>query len=367
VKGSITSTITQHLHQDQQSVHHPPSPTNDPPSPTHSPPSVGPPEDIQEVPRLPEDPNHLPQAIGSQQEPIPNPPSQDSVLLPIPSLEVQSTPTPKIKPLPTALATLQEKNTNDVHCVLWILWNITDPEALDAAIRLAGTIPWFKDGLKVEPPYDLIVSTFKACFDFNGDLYPALGDRAYYSGQAVLWIHICAMCKSPEFARRFPLPSIYAQSVPYDDDLTHLLKIFSYGYTPLILSWMYQTPPECTPTYMWWVSNALLHLSWAKQSIPATFNQISEGYSNGEPGTIPLNVMLNRLLASCIFFGWPVDEEVLGIQDKSYVISYPLLISNSLLFYLSAITLMRLYPNFPKQWLGPSKPPSLNANSSKAC
>ena len=41
---------------------------------------------------------------------------------------------------PTALATIQSTNANDVWCVSWILWNITDPEALDAAVRLACTI-----------------------------------------------------------------------------------------------------------------------------------------------------------------------------------------------------------------------------------
>jgi len=41
---------------------------------------------------------------------------------------------------PTALAALRSTNAGDVRCVSWILWNITDPEALDAAIRLAGTV-----------------------------------------------------------------------------------------------------------------------------------------------------------------------------------------------------------------------------------
>ena len=41
---------------------------------------------------------------------------------------------------PKDLATTRRTNADDVLCVSWILRNITDPEALDAAIRLAGTI-----------------------------------------------------------------------------------------------------------------------------------------------------------------------------------------------------------------------------------
>jgi len=40
----------------------------------------------------------------------------------------------------TTLATLQKANANDVQCVSWILWNITDPDALDSAFKLAGTV-----------------------------------------------------------------------------------------------------------------------------------------------------------------------------------------------------------------------------------
>jgi len=69
---------------------------------------------------------------------------------------------------PTALATLQRTNANDVTCVSWILWSITDPEALDAAVWLAGTIRWFEDGLNVEPPYDQIISTLKGCLTLLG-------------------------------------------------------------------------------------------------------------------------------------------------------------------------------------------------------
>jgi len=82
---------------------------------------------------------------------------------------------------PKDLAIIQWANADDVRCVSWVLGNIIDPEALDTAIRFAATIRWFEDGINVEPPYDLIVSTLEACFDPTATLHPGLGDRAYHS------------------------------------------------------------------------------------------------------------------------------------------------------------------------------------------
>ena len=76
---------------------------------------------------------------------------------------------------------LQTMHTNDARCVSWILWNITDPEAVEAAIRLAGTIRWFENGVDVKPPYELIVSAFHECFDSTGKVHPGSRDMAYYS------------------------------------------------------------------------------------------------------------------------------------------------------------------------------------------
>jgi len=223
---------------------------------------------------------------------------------------------------PTALATLQSTNANDVRCISWILWSITDPEALDASIRLAGTIRWFEVGLNLEPPYDQIISTLKGCFDPAGKIYPGSRDRAYYSAQAVLWIHVCAACVSGEFAHRFPLPTIPHDTTSLDPDLRHLLSIYAGQEISSIILQMYDINPETTPAYLQWTSNVLLHLSWAKRNIPDTFDTLSGLSWIRDQNIIPLNAVLNRLLTSCIFFGWPVEEEVLKIQDKSYVVFY---------------------------------------------
>jgi len=224
--------------------------------------------------------------------------------------------------IPTALAALHNTNANDVRCTSWILWNITDPEALDAAIRLAATIQWFVDGLNVEPPYDQIISILKGCFDSNGKIYPGSRDRAYHSGRAVLWIHICAMCLSRDFAERFPLPTIAYNtgSTSLDHDLGNLLYCCSDTNTLTTIDRMYFLSKRNTPAHSQWFSNALLHLSWAQQSIQGIFDKVPlYYYPEKDMKDIPLNTVLDHLLVLCIFFGWPVEEEVLKIQNKSYV------------------------------------------------
>jgi len=60
------------------------------------------------------------------------------------------------------IETLRKHNTDNVRCVSWVLRNITDPEAINSAIRLAGTVRWFQGDPDHDPPFDLIVSTFVA-------------------------------------------------------------------------------------------------------------------------------------------------------------------------------------------------------------
>ena len=221
---------------------------------------------------------------------------------------------------PKDLDTIHETNANDVRCVSWILRNITDPEALDAAIRLAGTIRWFDDGINDSPPYDLIVSTFDGCFDSAGMVNPGPRDRAYYSGRAIVWIHTLAMCKSEEFASTFPLPNTNYVAPSLDFDLRHLLWInialpARYRFMRLL------NIPVLTPSHSQWSSNVLLHLSWANRAA-VDFDFILRYISVKHEAGIPLNATLNRLLTWCIFLGSPVEEEALKVRDKSYDISH---------------------------------------------
>jgi hypothetical protein len=237
----------------------------------------------------------------------------------------QTTPPPTIPSTyqwltPTALDTLQKTNTSDVRCVSWILWNITDPEALDTAIQLAATIQWFQDGLNTEPPYDLIISTLKGCFDSTGTIHPGARDRAYSSAQAILWIWICAVCVSEEFALRFPLPVIHCNIMSLDNDLIGLLWVYHTQDTPSILSSMLSCTRVGQPVFSQWISNALLHLSWVNQSVPGALDLLQRCIFRQD--TLPTNTMLNYLLMASIFLGQPIDEGMLKVQDRSYVTSF---------------------------------------------
>ena len=220
---------------------------------------------------------------------------------------------------PQDLDIIRITNANDARCVSWIIRNITDPEAFDAAIRLAGTIRWF-DGPDIDVPYDSIVSTFEACFDPSRRLYPGSRDRAYYSRRAVLWIHVLATCKSNGFADKFPLSKKYYEGTGLDPDLRHLLSVNRvHMYETQSIAWLLETNPEHTASHTQWASNVLLHYGWASRSI-SHHGGVQRSISNAhETNTIiPLNGVLNRLLMWCIFLGSPPAEEVLVVQNKSY-------------------------------------------------
>ena len=133
-----------------------------------------------------------------------------------------------------------------------------------------------------------------------------------------------------ELAPVLPLQTIPHDTTSLDPDLCDLLRIYNNWDSPDIIETMYSVNPTTTPAHLQWTSNALLRLSWAKRILPDTTGSSASEYSlSGGWGTIPLNAMLNRLLASCIFLDWPVGEEVLKIQDKSCVILDPCLPSYS--------------------------------------
>ena len=230
---------------------------------------------------------------------------------------------------PGELVKIEMKNTNDVRCVSWVVRNITDPEALDAAIRRAGTIRWFDDGIDVEPAYDMIVCTFHACFGSDRMVYPGSRDRAYYSGRAILWIHTLAMCKS----RTFPLPTT-RYSAPDFFDLQQLLDVIPVKSAKLRFAELFSPHLESTPSHAQWISNVLLHLSWIQIS-PDSF-WIGHHLRSIDKTSIPLDALLNRLLMCCNLLGLPVEEEVLKIRDKSCDLSCPCP-SSFFIHYLLAI------------------------------
>ena len=226
---------------------------------------------------------------------------------------------------PEDLTKIRRENANDARCVSWILRNITDPEALDAAVRLAGTVQWFKDGTDAEPPYDVIVSNFDGCFDSDGRVYPGSADRAYYSGRAILWIRALARCKSHDFADQFR-SYFHGLTTPVsgrDCDLEHLLGItlrdpFDDLFREYFDLGLLKIDPRHTPSHSQWVSNLLLHETWADETVPGSAECFIPG---GGEAAISLNTLLNRLLIWCICLGSPIDEDMLRVQDKSCDIS----------------------------------------------
>jgi len=247
--------------------------------------------------------------------------------VPLGNVQVQESE-PWLKP--KDLAIIRRTNTDDILCVSWILRHITDPEALDAALPLAGEIRWFDDGASVNPPYDLIVSIFEACFDSTRKLYPGLRDRAYYSGRAIWWIHTLALYKSYDFARAFPLPDVEYTTPAPDPDLKHLLRAsrINDGIASLFRINLGQTP-----LHLQWISNLLLH--YFSANLTEQYRNFSLQwltYSYTTKTTIPLNTALNRILVWCTFFGSSVEEEALMVQDKLYDICCFCFSSCSLLF-----------------------------------
>ena len=217
------------------------------------------------------------------------------------------------------IATIRRTNADDVQCVSWIVENITDPEALDAALPLAGEIQWLDCGIDFRPVYYRIVSTFMSCFDPTRTVYPGSRDRAYYSARAMLWIGVLAVSHGPPCGiHNLMPPSKYTTRAP-DPDLEHLLGFIALdqGFDSDI-EWLLRINPGCTPLHSQWISNLLLYYS-------QTINiEIDPGLFSGahEIKTTPLDAKLNRLLTWCTFLGSPVDSEMLMIQNKSYAISY---------------------------------------------
>jgi hypothetical protein len=233
---------------------------------------------------------------------------------PLPTTQESPRPTTSKETIPWIepgeLVKVEMQNTNDARCVSWIVNNITDPDALDAAIRCASTIQWFDDGINVEPPYDLIISVFHTCFGPDGKVYPGLRDRAYYSMRAIIWIYTLASCKS----LTFPFPSSQYNATGFYD-LQHLLAFNRTSFPWFRFTSLSLLSPDFTPSHIQWVSNVLLHLSWIQPvSDGSRINNYRESIDHIN---IPLDVSLNHLLVYCNLFGSPVEEELLKVQDKS--------------------------------------------------
>ena len=241
---------------------------------------------------------------------------------------------------------LSQTHASDIRCVSWILKNITDREAIDAAIRLAGTIRWFKGGINAEPPYDMIVSTFKSCFDSSNKLYPGSIDQAYYSARAVLQIHVFTI---PKVASEFPLPHIDINVGGLSGDLLAVLWLyqdicFGSSLSRKVLS------PTFGPAHLKWASNLLLWRTWVHQHTWGTFvfNVDSIESESASWDELPPAVVLDRLLVWCIHLGRHIDKSVLLMEDKSCVTFHFFPLKMHLSSFL-VFTRTIFYLNYPAQ------------------
>ena len=240
-------------------------------------------------------------------------------------------------------------NANDIRCVSWILRNITDREAIDAAIRLAGTIRWFEGEVDTEPPYSMIVSTLKSCFDSSSKLHPGSMDQAYYSARAVLQIRFFTTQRTPEFIRKFRPPRIVANAGELGGDLLAIFWLYQDLYsgpspTRQVLS------PMFSPTHLKWASNLLLRHAWAEHHAWGTFSLDTDSIMSETQfwDELPSAVVFDRLLVWSILLGGHIDKSILMIEDKSYVM-FHLFLQKMYIPSFLGFTCGRFYRNYPTQ------------------
>jgi hypothetical protein len=210
--------------------------------------------------------------------------------------------------------------------VCWIIRNITDPEAIESAIRLAGTIHWFDGDVDVDPPLDFILSTFDACFDPARKLYPGMSDRACSSKRAILRITKAAWLRSRDFSSKHPAPLGYDRynAGGFNKGLFPGLERFS----SMVLY------PKGPPSF---IGSTLPHSIWMSNLYVDIIQTDPDPHTHTTLSTTkdmtPLdhasdaNVILWRLIS----LGGPVEEETLWADDKSYAVAPSLSLSAQLI------------------------------------
>ena len=213
------------------------------------------------------------------------------------------------------LESIRERNANNARCVCWVLRNITDPESIDSAIRLAGTIRWFDGDPDLDPPFDFVVSTLEACFDSTNQLYPGMKDRAYFSARAILQINASARAHSRERASKFPIPNIsWSSSKHIDPDLHNVLSMLEHNFLPDKPTICFPRVGANTSTHLLWISNLFVELTRVgpNPTLLSYQSYLSAATANHQA------VVANTLLVWYMLLGGQVEEEILWAFDKSY-------------------------------------------------
>ena len=211
------------------------------------------------------------------------------------------------------LEALRNRNADNARCVCWVLRRITDPEAIDSDIRLAGTIRWFDGDSNHDPPFDLIVSAFEECFDATKQPYPGMRDRVYFSALAILKINVRARARSHECASKYPIPAVSSSSVQQNDpDLHHVIRMLESNIDcgkPTLEF------PKSTNTHahLLWMSDLFVDLTRVGPNpILKSYESYLSVATTGHQATVA-----NTLLVWCMFLGGHVEEETFWAIDKS--------------------------------------------------
>ena len=210
------------------------------------------------------------------------------------------------------LSARRHQNAGHARCLSWIVRCITDPDAIDCAIRLTSSIKWFDDGVEVDPPFGFIVSTFKACFAPTKNPYPGMNNRAYLCGRAILHINMSARLKSEECASKYPIPYGFFSVSGDSRELREILRLF--WSTSQGVSWDHFFL-NGTPTHSLWMSNLFVDMTRAD---PTTLTEFALSETN-KMGTSRPAIDANILLAWCVHLGGYVEEETFWAVDKSWV------------------------------------------------
>ena len=238
------------------------------------------------------------------------------------------------------LGKLRKQNTDDVRCISWVLWYITDPEALESAARLAGDIQWFdgnfdidskekfvfldsdyrdKKGNCQDPVCTIlnpIITTFEACFDSTQQLRPGIKDRAYHSARAILQINTRARVQDQSWKYRIPTVFPSSSHPDLDPDLHHVVSMLKHRFgsdnRPIL---DFSGTNSKNPTHSLWMSNLFLDLTRVGS------NPILKSYKSYLNAAVTNNqaVIANTLLIWYIILGGRVDPETFWADNKSYV------------------------------------------------
>ena len=206
------------------------------------------------------------------------------------------------------------RNADDARCVLWILQNLTDPEAIDSAIRLAGIIRWFISNSSPSMPLYSTLPVFAACFDSTKQLYPGMRDRAYFSAQAILRTNIGPGALSLQDDLEDYTPASSFQHT--DPDFHHILSLLQCNLNPQNPTLDFPRGNTHTLTHLLWVSNLFVDLAYRKPDITLK-------YCQSYPSVAATNhhaVIANTLLMWYILLGGHIEEETLWATDKLWVL-----------------------------------------------